>query len=104
MLRAVVTEASRDPELAASFYEAGKRSAGDLFERAVVRVLRAHKAAMPEDVRGASGRLQGMIEHFSLLPALLLGATSIETAQTRAIEAVQTWLAAHGIVESAEGD
>jgi len=98
LVRAVVAEAERSPEVAVAFDTAGKGGVGALFSQAVTALVASGGARVDLEPAHAAGQLQGMIEHNSLLVGLVRGnaARSAIDPELVADEAVATWLARFG--------
>ncbi len=72
MVRMIVSETGRNPDLAERFYIAIKSRLSDNFERAVEELALAERL-IDAPRRSAPGQLQGMIEHAILMRGLILG-------------------------------
>ena len=94
MVRMIVSETGRNPDLAERFYGAVKSRLGDNFERAVDD-LAAAGLMIDAPRRSAPGQLQGMIEHAILMRGLILGDEAGPAApiEDLAQDALATWTA-----------
>ncbi|MEO1642093.1 MAG: TetR/AcrR family transcriptional regulator [Pseudomonadota bacterium] len=94
IMRMLVAETGRNADLAERFYCSVKLRLGDVFE-AAVRDLETAGLITRGDIDRAPGQLQGMIEHATLLRALILGDTAGPAAPPSEIArtSLQTWKA-----------
>ena len=94
MVRMIVSETGRNPDLAERFYTAIKSRLGDNFERAIEDLAEAgHLIDAPR--HSAPGQLQAMIEHGILMRGLILGDDAGPAAPVEDItrDALATWTA-----------
>ncbi len=104
VVRMLVAETERSPELADRFYAAVKARLSDGFERAVRDAIGEGAARPGAATIRAAAQIQGMIEHGTLLRGLILGDTaeSRHTPSRIADEALRTWLARWGTTAASD--
>lgn len=98
LMRMLIAEANRNPDLALRFYDRVKSRISETFAAALVDATRAGRLEGVRDYGEAAGQIQGMIEHATLMRGLVLGdeAASARAASTIAAEALRTFLARWG--------
>jgi len=96
-LRLIIAEQTRFPELGAEMYERGKLVAQGPVHAYLEAALKAGELSIPKGV-DAAGQFHAMIEHGTLMPALLLGRDRLggRPVTTIAREAARTFVARFG--------
>lgn len=98
LVRMLVAETGRNPDLADRFYDAVKTRLSEAFGSVVMEAYSAGYLKAIDDPGHAAGQLQGMIEHSTLMRGLILGDTAPppHPAEEIAEDAFKTWMARWG--------